>query len=401
MGDVTEKVIGTAIQNKVGAESRCLTNRYRKYTVFMEGILSLKRISEKEKNIDVRIRQADLLFKDCRVHERVRQIKRTVLLAAPYSRLCNASNDLEIHEADIEKIQNRVWNLTMKLIYDLEPSKDNIDHYLDYITRAATELILLRREVTHSILLVRALGIETPNSLENIIRESEFSDIADKLYKVSEWRKQVDALRLEKHEILVDGLLRILSPENRKEILMDIYGPEPNEQEPGKTESGGEPVEDKNEQKTGEEYELPSYLAYKPGYVGNKKSRNGNGKKNGNGNGKEVRHVVEFSEETQKAIRDEGIDPEEIGNAIVYSFNLATPKKSIGKVHFKKAHFKKNLRRICPKDWKRAYNFIKKYDLIILHKGVTKNDVSFNLKPNNEVGQEIAKSVIAYMQTVS
>jgi len=39
--------------------------------------------------------------------------------------------------------------------------------------------------------------------------------------------------------------------------------------------------------------------------------------------------------------------------------------------------------------------------LILFYKGTGKKDVSFNPKPDNEMGQQMAKSIIAYMQTVS
>lgn len=108
------------------------------------------------------------------------------------------------------------------------------------------------------------------------------------------------------------------------------------------------------------------------------------------------RPPLHFPKDAEEAMRQEGFSPEDLGVAILWGFNLETPKKAMGAVHFHKKNLEKNLDRYFyyPHEF---YDFFVKYDLIIFHKGITKDDVSFNPHPNNPIGAKIAEAIKKYM----
>lgn len=394
--------IERAIEKRIGARSHALENKFRRYEALMDRLTGLRKTSAAyRKDFEVMARQLDLLILKCDLKGRTDAIGETLNGRGNAIKVCAMAEDKMLHETDLEKIKNRVLNFSLTRFEDFEASGKVMEKFVEIVTEAAEEQLLLRRDATHAILLVRALGIDTPDSVMGILGKPELLDLIHYQHPTeSSWIGYVKRIERYDQYIIARELVSILDPENKYDIMKEMYG---------SGERISKPISkppEREEERINGINNVPSdmhmSLVYSsPSKPPKKKKKKKPKKKNANGKQSERIHLVDFPEEIDKVIRDEGFEPSRIGHAIVYGFNLAGPKKALGSIHFEQDNLKKNFRKI-KQNWKKTISFLRKYDLIKFHGGsIKKGDVSFNPKPDNEIGKQIAKSVIAYMQTVS
>ncbi len=382
MGKVLNARIELFINQRVGQKSGRLEDKFSKYASRMKDLKIFEKISEGQP-ADSPKAKLEFLVMEYEVSRRLDSIESLLPYLCTSPAMCRMAQDEDIHNEDLKKVLRGFREEAVARIRDIYPSREAVSDYLDNVVSAATQILLLRKDLTHAILAVRALKIRIPDAVLEFLKKPEFADLIPHAKGGLKWSRHVELLEEQEQHAVTRELIRVLDPLGCKTLMDEIYAPGLSYRE--------EETPD---------YRIPEFLSQdydKP------KKKKKNGKKNGNGkNGdrKEIRYEVEFPEDVQKIIREEGFDPSELGNAIVYSFNLAGSKKAIGNVHFSRDKFESNVRRVLPKNFKEVLSFLKKYDLILFHKGATKDDVSFNIKPDNDAGSQIATAVSAYIKTV-
>jgi|GEM_PF-6358802 len=363
------------IKQRIGHKSSELEGKFTKYAARMEDLKLFEKTAERW--ADSPDAKLELLVMEYEVARRLDSIESLLPYFCTSSAMCRMAQDEELHNEDLKKVLRGFREEATARIRELFSRREAVSEYLDRVVGAATQLLLLRKDITHAILAARALNIKTPNAVLEFLTRPEFADMIPHAKGGLKWSRHVEMLGEHEQHAVARELLWILDPKECKAVMEEIYVP-------------GLPYKEEKP-----DYRIPESLSYSQ-----PKKRKKNGKKNGNGKKREIRYEVEFPEDARKAIRRAGFEPTELGDAIVYSFNLAKGTKAMGKTHFKRVNFEKNIRKTYQDKWGDVVKFLERHDLIMYHTG-DKDDVSFNPKPDNEIGQQIAKTIIAYMQTVS